>query len=238
MSNKMLLKAIFIATALTMSAQAHQVVAQSVGKNKFELKFWAHDKFENYASKQVLGAKAYDENLKLIKTGIVYNYDDDKKLPEILTDKSPAVVTMTFDAGHWVQTDKGYVVGDRAKTKGIVFDAIRSVKIGKTYFSWNENFLKPIGLKLEVVALSDPFKIKVGESLPVLVLKDGKPAKNVGFETAKDDIDNVTNEFGIALIPIKEKGLNIIAAKSSEPIFTDESAERMLIQSSISFEVK
>ncbi|MDO5046010.1 DUF4198 domain-containing protein [Campylobacter sp.] len=238
MSSKILLKAVALAATLAICAQAHQVVASSVDKNKFELKFWAHDKFESYVSKQVLGAKAYDENLNKIKTGIAYHYDDDKKIPEILTEKSPAIITMIFDAGHWVQTDKGYTVGDRVKTKGIVFDAIKSMKIGKTYFSWNENFLKPIGLKLEVIALSDPFKVKVGESLPVLVLKDGKPAKGVGFETAKDDIDNVTNEFGIALIPIKEKGLNIIAAKSSEPIFNDPSAERMLIQSSISFEVK
>lgn len=238
MLSKVLFKSALAAVCLTASLQAHQVVAQSVDKNKFELKFWAHEKFENYASEQFLGAKAYDENLKKIKTGVVYNYDDDKKVPEILTEKSPAIITLTFDAKHWVQTDQGYIVGDRVKTKGIVFDAIKSMKIGKTYFSWNENFLKPIGLKLEVIALSDPFKLKVGDNLPVLVLKDGKPAKDIGFETAKDDLDNVTNEFGIALIPIKEKGLNIIAAKSSEPIFNDVSAERLLIQSSISFELK
>lgn len=229
--------AVFI-IGLTMSAQAHQVIANSVGKNKFEVKFWAHDKFESYSSEQLLGAKAYDENLNRIKTGIAYNFNDAKKAPEVLTEKAPAIVTMFFDANYWVQTDDGYIVGDKVKTKGIVFDAIKSIKIGKTYFSWNEKFLNPIGLKLEVIALKNPLEVRVGESLPVLVLKDGEPLEGAGFETAKDDLETVTNKFGIALILIKEKGLNIIAAKSAEPIFTDPKAERLLIQSSISFEVK
>lgn len=237
MFRKILFTATFMVMACSIS-QAHQVVTQSVDKNKFEAKFWAHGKFQDYVSAQVLGAKAYDESLKPIKTGIIYHYDDAKKSPEILTEKSPAIMTTLFDAQYWVQTDAGYVTGDKVTAKGIVFDAIKSVKIGKTYLSWNEKMLMPIGLKLEVIALSDPFKLKVGDKLPVLVLKDGKPANGVKFEDAKDDLDEATNEFGIALIPIKDKGLNIIAARGEEPLFGDPKAERLLIQSSISFELK
>lgn len=237
MVKKVLLSA-SLALILGVSAQAHQIVAQSVGTNKFEAKFWAHGSFEKYKPEQLLGAKAYDANLDEIKTGIIYHYGEANVAPEILTQKTPAVLVTTFDANYWVQTDAGYVVGDKVATKGIVFDAIKSVKLGKTLFSWNEKLLSPIGLKLEVIALSDPFKLKVGDKLPVLVLKDGKPLEGVAFEDAKDDLSEVTNKFGIALIPIKEKGLNIIAARSQEPLFDDPKADTMFMQSSLSFELK
>ncbi len=226
-----------LAAVLGVSAQAHQIIAQSVGANKFEAKFWAHGSFEKYKPQQLLGAKAYDKDLQEIKTGLLYNYGSDKT-PEILTDKAPAVIVANFDAGYWVETNKGYIVGDKLSAKGIVFDAIKSVKIGKSYFSWNEKMLKPLGLKLEVIALANPFKLKVGDKLPVLVLKDGKPLAGAGFEDAKDDLSEVTNEFGIALIPVKAKGLNIIAARASESIFNDAKADTLFMQSSISFELK
>lgn len=218
-------------------ANAHQVVASSIGKNKFEAKFWAHKGFEKYDSAQLIGAKAYDKDLAAIKTGINYNYKNEKA-PEILTEKAPALVVTFFDAKHWIQTDSGYVNGKKTEVEGIVFDDLKSVKIGKTYLAWNENMIKPVGLKVEVIALSNPLASKVGDLLPVLVLKDGKPFKGAEFETAKEDLEVKTNEFGIALIPIKDKGLNIIAAGTQEPLFNDPNAHKLLIQSSISFEVK
>ncbi|WP_069633089.1 DUF4198 domain-containing protein [Campylobacter pinnipediorum] len=238
MLKKILSLAVVATLGFTVNANAHQIIASSVGKNKFEAKFWAHTQFDDYNSNQLLGAKAYDDNLNQIKTGIKYHYNDDSKKPEILTEKAPAIMVTVFDAKYWVETDAGYKNGNKTKIDDVVFDDIKSVKIGKTYFSWNEKFLNPIGLKLEVIALNDPLKVKVGDSLPVLVLKDGKPVKGVAFETTNEDLDNLTNEFGIALIPIKEKGLNIIAARGEEPLFNDPDAHTLFIQSSISFEVK
>lgn len=72
----------------------------------------------------------------------------------------------------------------------------------------------------------------------MLVLKNGAPIKGIGFEVGKEESKVITNEFGIAQIEIKEKGLNIIAAIDSEQELQDQNANTLLLQSSISFELK
>lgn len=218
---------------------AHQVITQNVGTNKFEVKFWAHGDFETYKSEQLIAANAYDADLTEIKTGINYHFGENK-IPEVLTTKKPAIITSAFDAGYWIESDKGgaFVDGGKNAVKGLVFSTSRSVKLGKTYFSWNSNLIQPLGLKLEVIALNDPFKLKIGDYLPVLVLKNGKPISGIGFEVGKEESKAVTNEFGIAMIEIKAKGLNIIAAIDSEQELQDPKANTLLLQSSISFELK
>ncbi len=226
--------------ALCLGANAHQIVAQNVGTNKYEIKFWAHGTFESYASEQLIAANGYDENLNPIKTGIDYKFDKKDEIPSVLTAKVPAVMTSVYDAGYWVETDEGgsFVKGGKNSAKGVVYGQSRSLKIGKTYFSWNEKMLKPVGLDFEIVALSNPFTLKDGEKLPVLVLKDGKASANTKFEVGlHEDWDIKTNKFGIALIPV-EKGLNVIAAKSAKSEFNDPNANKLLIQTSITFNRK
>ncbi|XPV54225.1 MAG: hypothetical protein ACNI3H_04275 [Halarcobacter ebronensis] len=63
---------------------------------------------------------------------------------------------------------------DPSKYKGIVYNSLKSIKYGKRYFQWSDSFLKPSGMKLEVVPLINPLKIKAGEKLPVLVIKRWK----------------------------------------------------------------
>ncbi|ARR01115.1 MULTISPECIES: DUF4198 domain-containing protein [Campylobacter] len=234
-------KKLFLATVMSVATTlcAHQVVTQNVGTNKFEVKFWAHGDFSPYKSNQLIDAKAYDESLKEIKTGINYHFGENKT-PEVLTAAKPAIIASAFDAGYWVESDKGgdFIDGGKNSVKGVVFSTSRSVKLGKTYFSWNQNLVSPIGLKLEVIALSNPFKLKIGDYLPVLVLKNGEPIEGIGFEVGKEKSKSVTNKFGIAQIEIKEKGLNVIAAIDSEQELNDPNANTLLLQSSISFELK
>lgn len=236
MYKKLFLVAV-ISTVTTLCA--HQVITENIGTNKFEVKFWAHGDFAPYKANQLIAANAYDLNSKEIKTGINYHFGENKT-PEVLTAAKPAIITSAFDAGYWVESDKGgaFVDGGKSAANGVVFSTSRSVKLGKTYFSWNPNLTSPIGLKLEVIALSDPFKLKIGDYLPVLVLKNGVPIKGIGFEVGKEESKVITNEFGIAQIKIKEKGLNIIAAIDSEQELNDPNANTLLLQSSISFELK
>ena len=157
----MLRKALLF-VAFCMVANAHQVVAEKTGTNQYQIKFWAHGEYEKYSSEQLIAASSFDENLKSIKTGIDYKFDDKEAMPVVLTEKEPAIMTGIYDAGYWVSTDEGgsFVEGGKKGAKGVVFGASRSLKIGKTYFSWNENMLTPIGLDLEVIALSNPFTLK------------------------------------------------------------------------------
>lgn len=212
---------------------AHQSIAQKVDKH-YELKFWAHDGFAPYLKEQFLGAVAYDKDAKQIKTGIDYSKD----IPAILTSSSPALIVTNFDAGYWSKTDAGYVQKPAYETNTIVFDTLRSVKIGKTFFDYSLPLSQPLGLELEVTPLVDPFSIKVGERLPVLVTYAGSPLANASFENQTEDLDETTNSYGIAFIPIKQKGLNIIAAAHKKQLLTDNNARWLMIQSSISYTLK
>ncbi|MBP3224120.1 MAG: DUF4198 domain-containing protein [Campylobacter sp.] len=226
--------------ALCMCANAHQIVIQNIDTNKYEVKFWAHGEYEKYASEQLIAANGFDENLKPIKTGIDYKFDDANATPVVLTASKPALMSGIYDAGYWIETDEGgsFVKGGLKSVKGVVFANSRSLKIGKTYFSWNEAMLSPIGLDFEIIALADPFSLKDGDKLPVLVLKNGKPSPKTKFEVGvHEDWEISTNEFGIALIPV-EKGLNVIAAKSARSEYSDPNANKLLIQTSITFERK
>ncbi|RXK08082.1 DUF4198 domain-containing protein [Halarcobacter bivalviorum] len=214
---------------------AHQVTAQKGPNNTYEANFWAHGKFQEYKSNQLKGALAFDSNNKEINTGIDYS----KKQPVLLTAKKPAMISLVFDAGYWVKGENGYENIEPSKYKGIVYNTLKSIKYGKRFFEWNESFLKPSGLPLEVIPLINPLTIKAGENLPVLVVKDGKALEGAGFETSDyEDLNIKTNKFGIANIPVKSKGLQIIAAQYYSSEISDPKVSNITIQSSISFEVK
>ncbi|CZE48141.1 DUF4198 domain-containing protein [Campylobacter geochelonis] len=229
-----LLSPFIVAYLLTSSLFAHQIIAEKKD-NHYEIAFWAHDGFNKYDKKQLMSAKAYDINAKPILSGI----DFSKDTPQILTDGKVAVVTAVFDALYWTQTDKGYENISQDEFKGVVFDSLRSIKLGKTYFAYSEKLSKPLGLELEVTPLINPLTIKVGEKLPVLVTYQGKVLSGAEFETKDGELDGVkTDEFGIAFVPIKSSGLQIIAAVHTYPYIFDRLSQNITVQSSISFEVK
>ena len=228
---KRLLLSVLFATSTLL---AHQITAKIDKNGVYTAQFWAHGKYDSFDIKQLKGATAYDENNQEIKTGIDYS-----KGPELLMVKKPAMIALSFDAGYWVKTDNGYKNIDPSKYKGVVFNTLKSIKYGKRYFKWSESFTNPAGLGMEVVPLINPLKIKKGEKLPVLVLKDGEVLQNAGFETSDyEDLDIKTNKYGIAYVPVKRSGLQIIAAKYYADEVNDPNVNKITIQSSISFEVK
>lgn len=224
---------------LATNSFAHDLIITKSGENKFEAKF-GHlpDKFNEYNPKQLLNATAFDETGEMIKTGINYKFDNNIS-QEIVTEKSPAVLIGVYSSGGTIFSDdkKRHKNADKSEVKGTIFAATKSVSINKNYFVWSENLIKPLGLKLELVALANPFKLSVGDTLPVLVLKDGKAAKNIRFYTAKDEPKIFSDEFGIALLPIKKAGIQNFSAYTQEQIF-EENANSLNINTSISFEIK
>ena len=218
---------------------AHNLVIVKSGTNQFDVKF-GHlpDDFTPYNPKQLLNAISFDENGEFIKTGINYNFDNNIS-QEIVTEKEPAVLIGIFSSGSTVFSDdkKRHKNADKSQIKGTIFGAVKSASINKNYFSWSENLVKPLGVKFEIIALSNPLSLKVGDSLPVLVLKDGKPAKNINFYTPKDEPKIVSNEFGIAYLPIKKEGIQNFSAHTKEQIF-EENANSLNLSTSISFEIK
>lgn len=227
-------KIIAIIGLLCVGAFSHQIVAKPLGKNQYEIAFWTHQGFEKYNPSQLLSVKAFDSDLTPIKAGIDYH-----KNALVLSEKTAAMMSAIFDAGYWVETHKGFVQGDRMNAKGIVFSSIHSIKMTKTLFSWQDAMTKPVGEIYEIVPLRNPFTLKVGDTLPVLVLENGKPAVNVNMEIANhDQLQIKTDAQGKVLIPIKSKGLQIIVASFEKTLLDDPKATTLFVQSSLTFELK
>lgn len=213
---------------------AHQIIAKSVGKNQYEIAFWTHEGFEKYNPYQLLNIKAYASNLNRIKAGIDYH-----KNALVLTEKTPAMITAIFDAGYWVETHKGFIKGDRMNAKGIVFDSLHSIKMTKTIFTWNDSMSKPVGELYEIIPLQNPLILKVGDHLPIIVLKNGQPAVGVSIEIANhDELQIKTDAQGKVMIPIKNKGLQIIAANFEQTLLDDPKASTLFVQASLTFELQ
>lgn len=222
-------------TLLTTCALAHQIVA-SKKENSYEAIYWNHEAFEPYTKEQLKGVKAFGVNGKVVSAGIDYSAN----IPKILTDAEVGMMSFSFDAGKWVKGTKGFeYVSSTTQPKGVIFGTLKSHKFSKTLFSWNEAFSKPINLYMEIVPLVNPLNVKAGETFPVLVLKEGVPLANAGFESSDEDEPSYkTDAYGIAHIPLKKKGLFIVAVKHYAQQFDDPSVDAVTIQSSLSFTVK
>lgn len=102
------------------------------------------------------------------------------------------------------------------------------VKIGKT----DATFSKPTGLTIEIIPEADPYSLKPGATLPVLVLFRGKPAVDVAVESAwlengnaKMEVYGRTDSNGKIRIPIKATGPHrlhaIVMERCAEPKAAD-----------------
>lgn len=231
---KLTCKVLLGASLLAGVATAHQIIAVEK-EGAYSAAFWNHDTYEAYEKSQLKGAKAYGLDGKSMNTGIDYSADS----PLLLTEGKVGMMTLSFDAGYWRKTIKGYQSIKDMSFQGVVFGSLKSHKFGKTLFAWHQDFAKPTGMYLEIVPLQNPFSLKVGDTLPVLVLKEGKPLANAGFEGNQIKEDEIkTDSYGIAHVPIKQKGELIIAAKHYGQQVSDPNVDAITVQSSLMFKVK
>jgi nickel transport protein len=219
---------------LALSLQAHQILVQKADTG-YEAIYWAHENgFIKYDKHQLKGIKAFGKNAKVLNAGI----DFSGTTPKLLIDGKPLMVTLFFDGGYWTKTIQGFKNIAPKDAKGVIFSSLKSVKFSKTLLEWDKSFKNPVGLKMEVTPLVNPFNLKIGDKLPVLVTKDGKAFAGASFETSdNDDPTFKTNAYGIAYIPILKKGLMIIAAKSYMPQVADMNVENITVQSALVFKV-
>lgn len=128
-------------------------------------------------------------------------------------DDGHTLLAVRYDNGYWIKTADGY----RNATKREVPDALDSLwsmKFGKALTGPGAPWAKVLGHDLEIVPLSDPFTVGVGQTLRVRVLFRGKPLAGGKVERAdaitpvpEDQIPRFTTDGdGVAAIPIVKPG--------------------------------
>jgi len=150
----------------------------------------------------------------------------DREGTYILTaDVTPGFYTMVLD-------DMGelhHILGPKTEAKGKVLLSLYYEQYAKalvTVGMGDGNFSRTVGQRLEIVPLSDPARLKVGDFLPVKVLFEGKPASfcwlfatYAGFSTDQDAYAYATDAGldGTARIKLLHSGQWLVRAVLKRP---------------------
>ena len=198
-------------------------------------------KLDPYDPEKIKDAKGFDSKGKAVKVEIVK-----RKESALISPKGEAAtIGMLFDGGYGVKTTEGSKKLTKREAKGNfeIIESTRSYKYSKAMVGPSDVFSKPIGLRLEIVPQKNPFAIKIGETLPIKVLFEGKPLEGAIIKAGctherKLKEYPATDKDGIANIVIEKSGNQIIATSYKTPLKDDPDADTLSLSTNIVFEVK
>lgn len=151
----------------------------------------------------------------------------------------PAALFVEMDGGLWAEKpDKTWVPQGKRDVPDAL-DALRSVRYSLAIHAKEAKVVVPKGVHFVIVPQADPLHVGVGKDLPVLVLLNGKPAKGVSlmgdFRASPETVTAKTDAEGRASIPVRNDGLNIIAAYTSEDVAKDADVNKNSYFASLTF---
>ncbi|WP_095144980.1 DUF4198 domain-containing protein [Pseudomonas sp. Irchel s3b6] len=166
-----------------------------------------------FKARKVSGAWAYDITGKMIPVTVQRLVDHARLQPL----KPPAVLAVALDNGMWSQTaDKKWVNEGRSNVPGAV-ESTQTFKYSLAIYQPGAKLPALDQLKLLILPEVDPLTVGPGQSLPVRVLLDGKPAAGVkligDYRNAPNTLSTETDKDGRAQLVVRNEGLNVIAAQ-------------------------
>jgi len=145
-----------------------------------------------------------------------------------------AVLQADYVSGYWTKT--AWETKNVPKT-GIagVLRSWHSAESVKRLEQWIPAAGKPLGQGLEITPLRDPFQLKPGDKLSVLVSVDGKP--QAGLPVAYgDDTRGVSGPDGQIAIRLRHDGTQLITT-TQETALADGKADIALRSATLQFEI-
>jgi len=141
----------------------------------------------------------------------------------------PGFYTMYLEKG-----EMHHKTGPKTGVKGVIIVSLYYQQFAKALISagktGDDAFSKPIGYKLEIIPLKNPYTLKMGDYLPVKVLFSGKPAMFIkvygtysGFSTGDDYAYTTSTDMeGIAKIRIMHWGNWLLKTEEKLPAPKDK----------------
>ena len=128
-------------------------------------------------------------------------------------DDGHTLLAVRYDNGYWIRTADGYRNATKRELPDAL-DSLWSMKFGKALTGPGAPWGKVLGHELEIVPLSDPVMVTLGQTMRVRVLFRGKPLVGGKVERGdgitpvlEDQIPRfATDSDGIAAIPIVKAG--------------------------------
>lgn len=221
---------------LAQAAWAHDVWL--VDKDNHLELLYGHEIPEVYNPAKVVEYKGYDMKGQPVALKTV-------PLPEvfaIIPNPKAVAITVVFDNGYWIavsSTSEWQNVS--LETAGRFPKYHNPVKFHKSLYAWSDRFARPLGLRFEIVPLTNPFVLKQGQVLPVQVLVDGKPFASAdveyGFHGDKA-LKVQADDQGRASVPILTSGEQFIAVDNKIPSASPAEKQMTSLATSLRFELK
>ena len=165
--------------------------------------------------------------------------------------EQPGVWTLAggYDNGFWVEAKDGREVNATLQDVPDAKSSGHYRKMGKGLVQVGAaatGFDRVVGMRVELVPVENPFAAKVGGTLPVRVLFDGKPVADAGLEIGdgvtvmkEEKIPRYKSDAnGIARVPIARRGWQHIIVDYTVPNSGNAFAEKEVISSALVFQLK
>ncbi|WP_433738709.1 DUF4198 domain-containing protein [Pseudomonas putida] len=171
-----------------------------------------------FKAQKISGAWAYDVNSKMIPV-TVQRLADHARLQPL---KPPAVIAVALNNGMWSQTaEKKWINEGRSKVPGAI-ESTQTFKYSLAIYQLGAKLPKLDQIKLLILPEVDPLTVGPGQSLPVRVLLDGKPAAGVklvgDYRNTPSTLITETDADGRAQVLVRNEGLNVISAQVEVPV--------------------
>ncbi|ROM87054.1 MULTISPECIES: DUF4198 domain-containing protein [Pseudomonas] len=188
-----------------------------------------------FKAQKISGAWAYDLAGKMIPV-TVQRLPDHARLQPL---KPPAVLAVALDNGPWSQTaDQRWVNEGRSKVPGAIAST-HTFKYSLAIYQPGAKLPKLESIKFLIRPQVDPLTVGPGQSLPVQVWLDGKPAAGVklvgDYRNAPNTVSTETDADGRATVLVRNEGLNVIAAQMEVPLTDDQDAATRGVFTSLTF---
>jgi uncharacterized GH25 family protein len=188
-----------------------------------------------FKAQKISGAWAYDASGKMIPVSVERLADHARLKPL----KPPALMAVALNNGMWSQTaDKKWINEGRSKVPGAT-EATQTFKYSLAIYQPGAKLPKLDQIKLLILPEVDPLTVGPGNSLPVRVLLDGKPAAGVklygDYRSAPNTLSTETDKDGRAQVLVRNEGLNVIAAQVEVPVRDSADVDSRGLFSSLTF---
>lgn len=173
-------------------------------------------------------------------TGLSITRTNEKERVVFTTNEKPALVAVVSEWGDRVNTTRGKKLMSRqaAEAAGLtVVRAFVSTQFSKTLLAPSVFNCQPLGLKFELVPLTDPMPLMSGVPAAFKLLFDGRPLKGISILTNLDQ-GSKTNSKGVAQFSFEKSGVHLLYATYQIPAEKDSGLDFLKFMTFLTFEVK
>ncbi|MFN3595310.1 MAG: DUF4198 domain-containing protein [Thiobacillaceae bacterium] len=156
-----------------------------------------------------------------------------KAYPATLKGDCAASVFVT-SSGYWSKTPHGTRNLPKGEA-GTVLDSWLSVESVKRLDAWGSGLARPLTRELEIVPLHNPFSLKAGDKLRLVVALDGRPVAGATLAYFGQP-RGVSGADGQVNVRLQRAGFQLIQASLQTPL-ADGKADRRIDTAALQFEL-